>query len=357
MIESSSLFTSGNAVSHVDSISLVHSSDKGFFDIYKIDRQGRFRALKCVKKQLRGQPLYEDMLRKEFEIGWSLRHPNIVEYYGYSYYEDLGNCIEMEWVDGYTLEEYELKGPVPRKQEDSMLDELCDALSYMHKKGVLHRDLKPSNILVTHIGNNIRLIDFGLSDSSCHSSLKSPAGTKSYAAPEVLAGDEADIRSEIYSLGLVINSISGRHARVVRRCCERRPSRRYSSVDEVKKELHGRSMLWAGYIFIPIVVVAAIFSLLPREEMPSPDAQTVVIDSLANGIGKAGISGQGDDVAGQGGDAAGQDEGKAVIADPDRQSSGKEISVRKTVKNDKEEVKVDTSMIDNLFRQATDLFY
>lgn len=242
-------------------INLVHSSLSGPYEIYKIDRDGRIRALKCLKPSLRGQNLYEDLLRKEFDAVCGLRHPNIVEYYSFTSVEELGSCIEMEWVDGVTLDELIKNGDVTKELEDKILNELCDALIYLNGKGVLHRDLKPSNVMVTRLGQEVRLIDFSLADSSAHSILKAPAGATSFAAPEVLQGGEADIRSEIYSLGLVIASISKRHRLVAKKCCETRPSRRYASVKAVKEALKGRSMLWAGICFILLILVATYFSI------------------------------------------------------------------------------------------------
>ena len=84
---------------------LIHSSEDGFYELYRGERAGWFRTYKCLKPEWRGQPLQEAMLKKEFELGYPLKHPNIRETYQYTYIEGLGNCIEMEWVDGCTLEE------------------------------------------------------------------------------------------------------------------------------------------------------------------------------------------------------------------------------------------------------------
>ena len=183
---------------------LIHSSEAGFCELYQVDRHGRFRVLKCLKPAFRGNKLYEDLLRKEFEIGYSLDHPNICEYYSFRHSEELGNCIEMEWIDGRTLETL-LEEEKPESQvQDKMADELCDALGYLHSKQVIHRDLKPSNVLVTYKGNTVKLIDFGFSDSSTHSILKASAGTAVYAAPEVLKGLPYNKSADVWSIGILI---------------------------------------------------------------------------------------------------------------------------------------------------------
>lgn len=242
----------------------IHGSGSGPCALYRINRMGRFRVLKCLRPEYRGLPVYEGLLKKEFEIGYSLEHPNICQYFSFIKHAELGNCIEMEWIDGRTLEELTAAEHPGKELQDKILDELCDALSYMHSKQVLHRDLKPSNILVTHKGNTVKLIDFGLSDSDGHSILKVPAGTAVYTAPEVLGGSEADVRSEVYSLGLIIAGLGGRHRNIVRKCCERRPSHRYSSVAEVKKALHSPWPAVSGVLFLLLIALFALWPYIGR---------------------------------------------------------------------------------------------
>lgn len=331
MEDSSGFFTSQESAQKSASLQLFHSSQEGFVEIWRVDRMGRFRALKCLKEEYRGNQLYEDLLRKEFEIGYSLRHPGIVEYYGFVKEEGLGNCIEMEWIDGRTLAAFREQGPLDKTLEDSILDELCDALSYLHSRGVVHRDLKPSNVMVTHAGHHVRLIDFGFSDTASHSILKASAGTVAYAAPEVLSGGVADERSDIYSLGLVMTSLSRRHGGVIRKCCERNPRHRYQSVATVKKALHSHSMLWAGILFIGLVVLMVLLPLLPRpvEEAPSAEMPADTVEVRPVPEEPAVVE-------------------PAVVPARTKESRPEVTSAR--------EVAVDTALIDDLFRQATDLF-
>lgn len=311
---------------------LIHSSGAGYCDLYRIDRQGRFRVLKCLKPSYRGKELYERLLRKEFEIGYSLNHPHIAEYYAFQNTDLLGNCIEMEWIDGRTLEELLASDKPDNALAEKLADELCDALSYIHSKQVIHRDLKPSNILVTHTGNTVKLIDFGFSDSDAHSILKISAGTAVYTAPEVLKGEEANVRSDIYSLGLILSQISRGFRRVARKCCEPRPWRRYASAAEVKKAIHSRWPLFSGVLFIlavtAIVLLPYVSKWLPGEEViPIIPADTAVVTTPA-------------------------DTAKPVSHAPDRPSA----PVKKKEGKPAREETVDEAAIDELFRQATELF-
>ena len=155
----------------------------GPFILYKSSRHRRIVAIKCVRPEFRDNPLYWDMLRKEYEIGHSLNHPNIREYYSLDNDPELGICLEMEWVDGDSLD---LLLPECRRNaelRDKIARQILDDVRFMHLKQVIHRDLKPGNILVTRNGQNVKLIDFSLSDSDSHLVLKGNAGTARYASP------------------------------------------------------------------------------------------------------------------------------------------------------------------------------
>ena len=241
----------------------VHCSVSGYAVLYRADRDGRFRVFKCLKPEFRDKPLYERLLRKEFEIGYSLRHPHLVEYYSYLNVPGYGNAIEMEWVDGCPLDQARLSPAEAR----TLADQLCDALSYLHSKGVVHRDLKPSNLLLTFSGKQLKVIDFGYADTETYSILKQPAGTVSYAAPEVLAGESGDSRSDLYSVGKVLAGLPGIPQRVIRRCCQADPARRYSSVNELHKALQSARWGWWLVAGLALALVALAFwtVLLPAE--------------------------------------------------------------------------------------------
>ncbi len=330
------------AVLDLQTLRRVHRSQNGYSEVYRIDRMGRFRALKCLKPEHRGDPLYENLLRKEFEIGYGLSHPNICDYYSLSEIEGLGSCIEMEWVDGRTLESIITDGERPAPAVcDAILDELCDALSYIHAKQVLHRDIKPSNILISFTGSHVKLIDFGFADSDGHSILKTPAGTQEYAAPEVLSGGTADVRSEIWSLGLVIASLTRRHREVVRKCCEKRPSLRYTSVAEVKQALHSRAPLWSGILLIALLILGTLIPYLGRRDV-SEDA-----------LGPATVA----DSTGVQSDTVPHPETTAPAAKEN--ATPKTTPIRPKAAQTETETPdetLDPAVIDELFRQATELF-
>ena len=241
---------------------LIHSSESGWSETWLIDKDGRFRTLKALKPSFRGQARYESLLRKEYEIGYSLSHTAIREVYDFRNIPELGNCIEMEWVDGVTLAEFLSKGHPGKTILRKIALQLCDALSYLHSKQIVHRDLKPSNILITHNGNYVKLIDFGLSDADSWSILKGPAGTESYAAPELLAGGPVDNRTDIWSLGKVITLLLPAERKIARKCMMENPMERFQDVDEVKAALERKRRIWP--LFLACAAALGIIVVLGR---------------------------------------------------------------------------------------------
>ena len=111
----------------------------------------------------------------------------------------------MEYIDGIHLREYLNSKNYNSHVILKILDELCQALSYIHSLQIIHRDLKPENILITRNGSNVKLIDFGLSDTDSYSILKHPAGTLKYASPEQKVPQTTIYnKADIYSLGVIL---------------------------------------------------------------------------------------------------------------------------------------------------------
>lgn len=367
---------------------LVSSSPESYCDIWRADKDGRFRIYKALKSEYAGDQVYERLLRKEFEIGYSLDHPNICEYYAFVNLPPLGNCIEMEWIDGCSLDSLLPRGTVGKTLAVKIISEICDALSYMHSKQVIHRDLKPSNIMLTYNGNNVKLIDFGLSDTDAHSVLKGSAGTQVYASPELISGKTVDFRSDIFSLGCVIDRLSPTYARVARKCCQRAPAKRFQSALDVKKAIERKplapfavaavalvllgSALWLTHPWSrPAGNVAGLPSLtdtLPgtSEDSPALSPASLPIDNQTgteqqmgriedfdkSGLNEPSARTKSDSPGGAKEDSPGkpknQTPGKPMNRTPEK--PGKmDNAPKKSQQSDKE-------AIDELFRQATELF-
>ena len=119
---------------------------------------------------------------------------------------------------------------------DKIFNELLDAMEYFHSKQIIHRDLKPDNILITNNSNNVKIIDFGLSDADDYIILKQAAGTRKYAAPEqMIPNNTLDCRADIYSLGIILrNNFPKSYQKIADKCAQHDKEKRFSSVSEIR---------------------------------------------------------------------------------------------------------------------------
>lgn len=244
---------------------LLHRSSSGPSELYRARKDGNLRVFKALKPEHRGNPVFETMLRKEFSIGYSLEHHGICRTYSYGNVTGLGNCIEMEWIDGRTFRDFLNESP-SRKKIIHVLDGICDALEHLHQRQIIHRDLKPENILVTFNGDNVKIIDFGVSDTDSNYVQKGPAGTMAYAAPEVLAGQKLDARCDIWSLGAILSEFR-LFPRIAARCTRRNPDRRYRSVAELRTALNRKHILaWLVPALLCVILLVAALVLHHSEK-------------------------------------------------------------------------------------------
>ena len=240
----------------------------GYSNIHTATYLGKKVILKSLKPEFKNEKFYQDLLKKEFEISRSLDHPNIVKTIDFRHIPDLGDCIVMEYIEGLTLTEFIEGHRVAKSQSckakdvyEKIFNELLDAMSYFHSKQIIHRDLKPSNILITNNGNNVKIIDFGLSDTDDYLILKQAAGTKKYAAPEqLIPNNPIDCRADIYSLGIILrNNFPKSYRKIADKCAQQDREKRYSSANDIKKELKNRKI--KNISIISTIVFVLLFSL------------------------------------------------------------------------------------------------
>ncbi|MBO4851203.1 MAG: serine/threonine protein kinase [Prevotella sp.] len=215
---------------------IIHESEINV--VAKAKRYGRWWLLKSLRPELAQQENFRQRLRKEFELMTQLQHPAIVTVVGLESVDGLGECIVMEYVEGQTLATVLAKRNTLLHQRRRMAEELLEAVKHIHAKGIIHRDLKPSNIMVTANGGHIKLVDFGLADSDSHCVFKQPAGTPKYMSPEQKQYSKADVRNDIYSLGIILGqmNLGGIYQKVIKRCL-RPAEERYQNVDEIRDDI------------------------------------------------------------------------------------------------------------------------
>ena len=132
--------------------------------IYTAKRYGKRYLLKAISPEYQSLTDIRLLQEKEFSLGILLNHSNIAETYSLEEVPEIGRCIVMEYVDGMTLAEW-LQSSPSRAQRERTLAQLLEVMEYIHGLQLVHNDLKSSNILITRNGQNVKLIDFGLSDT------------------------------------------------------------------------------------------------------------------------------------------------------------------------------------------------
>lgn len=235
-------------------------SAKGHNAIYVATRFGRRYILKALAELYKGSTPHVEMLRKEFSIGVGVDHPNIVRLLDFGHMDAIGWYIQMEYIDGITLDQFLETNP-PAAIRRRIIEQLLDALSCLHERQIIHRDIKPSNILITRNGSTVKLIDFGVSDTDDYVTFKQPAGSMAYIAPEQLEGRPIDNRADIYAVGKIITLLFPHHYKhIVRKCTRVNPADRYSSCAQLLRAIRraDRLCLWlpVSLIFLAVLCLA-----------------------------------------------------------------------------------------------------
>jgi len=261
-------------------------------------------ALKVLRPDLGRDPEWIERFRRELLLAREVTHKNVVRIHDIGESEGL-RFLTMGLVEGRSLlEVLEKDGPFPVERALRVFRQVAEALQQAHDAGIVHRDLKPGNILLSS-DDTAYITDFGIARSLDRDGMTRSGivvGTLDYLSPEQVAGDPADARSDIYAFGIVlfemltgqlpfraasrVESVAQRIAgrapdiadtgvrvpahvrRLIRRCLERSPARRYPSVRALLADLDARR--------------AGVFDRLPRRA-----AAALAAAALAGGAGLA----------------------------------------------------------------------
>ncbi len=266
----------GSTVSHYKILEKLGEGGMGI--VYKAQdtKLDRVVALKFLPSHLNASQQDKARFIHEAKSAAALNHPNICTIYGIDEHEDQ-LFIAMEFVDGQTLREKQVSSVISLKQAIEIGIQIADGLSAAHEKGIVHRDIKPENIMVRKDGI-AQIMDFGLAKlRSAGSKISrltkqgSTVGTAGYMSPEQVQGQDADHRSDIFSLGVLLYELltgqlpfKGVHETalayeivnvdatpmatvkpaidlaldaIVLECLAKEPGERYQSVAEISKEL------------------------------------------------------------------------------------------------------------------------
>ena len=267
-------------------------------DTFRVKLYGKLHFLKRLKAEYAGDIRYQEALRKEFETGYRLEHPNLVRYISLD-----SDSILMEYVEGETLSQCLAAHPdyfAKRKNTDKFVRQLLDVVGYLHSHQVLHLDLKPDNILLTRINDDVKLIDLGC----CYTdSFPDTTGhTNAYAAPEQLStirsssaglqgkNYQLSTKTDVYAIGKILECLPDHtiNNKVIARCTAEDPSARYQSVEEILHDVSHVSRYWRvvailAALVAAIVIGVALFSHQP-ESVPALPRDILTPESIGNPV-------------------------------------------------------------------------
>src|SRR5271169_1082346 len=260
----------------------------GMGEVYRArdPRLDREVAIKVLPASLSSDAFLKQWLEREAKAISKLSHPHICTLHDIGHQSGV-DFLVMEYLEGETLEQRLIKGPLPPGQTLRYAAQIADALAKAHKLGITHRDLKPANVMLTKSG--AKLMDFGLAKQSGPAPLAAAltemtleqakltsegmiVGTFQYMAPEQLEGKEADARTDIFAFGeLIYEMATGQPAfsgknrasliaailttdpppitqvqpmtpvaleRVVKKCLAKDPDERWQSASDLASELN-----------------------------------------------------------------------------------------------------------------------
>ncbi len=175
-------------------------------------RLGRDVAIKVLRADLARDPQFQERFRREAQNAAALNHPAIVAVYDTGETRtDYGPLpyIVMEYVDGRTLRDIvKGEGPLPAKRAMEVMADVCAALDFSHRHGIVHRDVKPANVMITKTGA-VKVMDFGIARAladgqAAVTQTAAVIGTAQYLSPEQARGEAVDARSDVYAAGCVL---------------------------------------------------------------------------------------------------------------------------------------------------------
>jgi eukaryotic-like serine/threonine-protein kinase len=308
----------------------------GMGEVYRAKdlRLRREVAVKVLPAEVASSPDRLARFEREARTVAGLNHPNIVTLFSVED-EDGIRFLTMELVDGQTLSDLVTPGGLPLSRILDLSIPLTNALVAAHEKGVVHRDLKPGNVMITR-DNRIKVLDFGLakpvrgdpeSDSETTSidevapvsGARGLMGTLSYMSPEQIRGETVDARSDLFALGIILYELStgrrpftggsffevsssilrdtpepltrlradlpGEFERIVGRCLERDPGRRFQGAIDLLNELRViRRVLERGESQKPPLDKVASVAVLPFVNRSRDEADEYFSDGLADEI-------------------------------------------------------------------------
>lgn len=231
------------------------------FEIVETLRQSAKSTVLLVRDKESGQLFVQKTLQGRhsvYELLESCIHPYLPKLHEIAVAEDSAVIVE-EYIEGETLD-----ATLSEKEILAAMKELCTVLDFLHRKGIVHRDIKPSNLLMAKDGH-IRLIDFDAARTVKDEVERDTRllGTRGYAPPEQYGFAQTDARADVFAIGVTFGQLLGdrairrRYQKIIKKCTNLNPEKRYQSAKRVQRALASR-----GYVACTVLAVCVIGVLI-----------------------------------------------------------------------------------------------
>lgn len=239
----------------------IYESRYGYSRVFTAQNRGKKVIVKALKESCKSNPKCIASLQAEYDTTSILDHKYLRKALDFTKIEGLGDCIIFEYIEGKSLAEHVRVGTLSEKQVKNVLVDVCDGLSYLHRNQVVHGNLTPENIMVAADSNRAKLIDIGVPVTDPGADRELLIKEMELVAPEIIKGEEFDVRADIYSLGKIMEfigerNISKQFLTVATHCTQFSKEQRYDSILEV------RSGITKGHPVVKTVVLLLLFALL-----------------------------------------------------------------------------------------------
>ena len=240
---------------------LIHTSRYGNSRVFTANYNGKKVIVKALKKECADDAACKASLKLEFETTSILDNKYIRRALDFVQIEGMGDCIVFEYVEGKSLAEHVRVGTLSEKQVKSVLAEVCEALYYLHRNGIVHCNLNPDNIMVTANDCRVKLIDIGVPETKQEADRELLIKEMEFVAPEIIKGEDFDSRADIYSIGKIMEfigerNISKQFSAVATHCTQFSREQRFDNISDV------RSAITKGHSFVKLIIVAVVLAIL-----------------------------------------------------------------------------------------------
>ena len=240
---------------------LLHTSRYGNSRVFTATNNGKKVIVKTLKQELADDAACRASLRQEYETTSMLDNKYIRKALDFVKIEGLGDCIIFEFIEGKSLAEHVRVGTLSEKQVKSVLTEVCDALYYLQRNGIVHCNLNPDNIMVTAADCRVKLIDLGIPETKQDADRELLIKEMEFVAPEIIKGEDIDNRADIYSIGKIMEfigerNISKQFSAVATHCTQFSKEQRFDNISDV------RSAITKGHSFVKLIILAVMLLVL-----------------------------------------------------------------------------------------------